>query len=313
LWGWQHKSHQDMWAEMTISPTRHRFAQRWVDTYAGYRSQSTILEGLYDQIVSEDNRLDTDEIEMYANGRQFAVWNTEPCLPWQTPEYYTSEAAILHPMQFERMHRNQWADSALSFITPAMWEQCQRELTSPPKNVKWVFAADAGVSNDLFAIVGVYRRDEVVDGKRKILIYPGYVNVWKAPTGGKIDFREPEAEIRRILKAYPVIEFNYDPYQMHSLMTRLQSETNVHMRPFNQGTDRVRADKQFYDMILEERLQHDGNVILTEHVLNADADINKQENKLRLIKRQEHLKIDVAVAASMAVDRAVYLNIGITW
>ena len=313
LWGWRHKAHLDMWAEMTISPTRYGYAQRWIDTYAGYRGISTILEDLYDHIVRDEHRLDTD-VEMYANGKQFAVWNTSPCLPWQTPQYYASEAVTLHPQQYDRMHRNQWAESTKAFISQAMWEQCKRTpLPQPPPHVKWVFAADAGVSNDLFAIVGVYRRDEIANGERKTLIYPGYVHTWQAKPGQKIDFAEPEAEIRRIVNTYPVVEFNYDPYQLHSLMTRLKREVRTHIREFPQGVDRLKADKQLYDMILEERLNHDGNPTLTEAVLNAEAKTDGEEMKLRMVKRHEDLKIDPAVALSMAAYRAQYLNIGTLW
>ena len=49
LWGWRHKAHEDMWAEMTISPTRYGRAQRWIDTYAGFRGASNILESLYNR------------------------------------------------------------------------------------------------------------------------------------------------------------------------------------------------------------------------------------------------------------------------
>lgn len=313
LWGWRHQAHQDMWAEMTISPTRFGHAQRWIDTYAGYRGQSVILEELHDEIVKEENRLDADEVEIYASGGQFAVWQTKPCLPWQTAEYYASEAKTLTAAQYARMHRNQWSDSSEMFISPAMWEQCRRDLPAPPDHVKWVFAVDAGVSNDLFAIVGVYRQDVRIDGKIIRGIRVGYCRTWKAKPGEKLDFAEPKAELRRIMTAYPVVEIAYDPYQLHSMMGELQRESRVFMKEFPQGKDRNIADKQLYDLILEERLLHDGNAVLTEHVLNADADINKQENKLRLIKRQEKLKIDAAVALSMAAYRAHYLNIGIVW
>ena len=313
LWGWRHKAHEDMWAEMTISPTRYGRAQRWIDTYAGFRGASNILESLYNNIVTEDNRIH-DTFEMYANGRQFAVWNTVPTLPWQTPEYYASEASTLHPMQYERMHHNQWADSTQSFTTQGMWELCRRHpIPKAPDHIPWVFAVDAGVSNDLFAIVGVQRRDVLVDGERVTYILPGYCQTWKAAPGEKINFDEPEAELRRLVQHYRVLEINYDPYQLHSMMTRLRRQLPTDVREFPQGVERLKADKQLYDMVLQQRICHDDQTELTAHMVNADADINKLENRLRIIKRRDDLKIDAAVAFSMAAYRAQYLNIGILW
>lgn len=89
LWGWQHKAHQDMWAECTISPNRFGYAQRWIDTYAGYEGDSPILEHLYQQVVKDENRLDIpDNPECYASGKTFATWVTKHHFHWQTPEYY---------------------------------------------------------------------------------------------------------------------------------------------------------------------------------------------------------------------------------
>jgi phage terminase large subunit-like protein len=43
--------------------------------------------------------------------------------------------------------------------------------------------------------------------------------------------------------------------------------------------------------------------------MNADAKIDDTGHKLRIVKRQSHLKIDAAVALSMAAYRALELNL----
>jgi phage terminase large subunit-like protein len=79
------------------------------------------------------------------------------------------------------------------------------------------------------------------------------------------------------------------------------------MYEFKQGEQRLKADKLLYDMVRDKRMMHDGDGILREHVTNANA--KTEGEKLRIIKRAEHLKIDLAVALSMATERATALNL----
>lgn len=66
-----------------------------------------------------------------------------------------------------------------------------------------------------------------------------------------------------------------------------------------------------HKLALRGQLTHTGNADLREHVLNARAKLSRDEDsKMRMIKRSPSRKIDLAVAASMAIDRCLYLNLG---
>lgn len=109
---------------------------------------------------------------------------------------------------------------------------------------------------------------------------------------------------------YNVIEVTYDPFQLESIMGRFYKE-GINAQPFSQMKERNIADSMFYDIIIQKRLAHDGKASLREHVLNCAAKISKDEDsKLRLIKKGPLSKIDLAVAASMACRRCLYLLIG---
>jgi phage terminase large subunit-like protein len=61
---------------------------------------------------------------------------------------------------------------------------------------------------------------------------------------------------------------------------------------------------------LSGRVSHNGDPNLREHVLNARAKLQKDEDsKLRMVKKAPNRKIDLAVAASMAIKRILYLNV----
>lgn len=302
LWGWKHTAHQRMWSEMTLSPTKYGRAQRWIDTYAGFVGESPVLESLYETGIRHGRRI-WDDLEVYENeaAKVLAVWVTRPLFPWQTPDYYQEQMSTLTPNEYARMHENQWVSSEDVFVPPAWWDACKGELPPLTEYSQMVVGLDAAVSSDCFGIIGVTKHEE------KIAVR--YVRKWTPPMGGKLSYAEPEAEIRQLAASGKVACFTYDEYQLHDLTNRLNNEGLGWFKKFPQGEDRLIADKRLYDAIREGRVIHDGNVELREHVLNANAKVDGNGDRLRLVKRAEHLKIDLAVALSMAAYCASRLNI----
>lgn len=295
LWGWKTKAQQQMWAEMTISPTKFGHSQRWIDTYAGYKGESPILEQLYETGVVQGRKV-WDDLEVYVNdaAKMLAVWVTKPMFDWQSPEYYASEEAQLVPSEFNRIHRNQWADAVSAFIPIEWWKACQSQYTLG-QNEPVIIGVDAATTSDCFAIVMVSRREEHV--------YVHYCKVWYPPRGGAIDYTEPETELKRLINTYNVIEVAYDSHQLVSMMQRLRNDEFVNARAFSQQGDRLIADKRLYDMIRVRSVHHNGEPELIEHMSNAAAEIDKHDSRLRIVKRQEGKKIDADIALSMATER----------
>jgi phage terminase large subunit-like protein len=303
LWAANQTAAQRMWTEMTLSPTKYGKSQRWVETYAGFSGESPLLEQLYQTGVVEGRQLDLGipGLEVYANdsARMLVLWNTQPRLPWQSPEYYAQEAAILLPGEFQRVHRNAWVTSENVFVPGEWWDACKGNPPDFASAAPVVVGMDAGVSNDCFALVGVSRVGDQV--------YVRFVRIWKPPKGGAIDFAEPERALRKLKTQYNVVQVAYDPYQLHDLATRLRRDGVAWFREFSQGQDRLIADKNLYDAIRDRRITHDGNTDLAAHIRNANA--KTEGDKLRIVKRAEHLKVDCAVALSMAHAEARRLNL----
>lgn len=142
-----------------------------------------------------------------------------------------------------------------------------------------------------------------------------YIQRWVPPIGGKIDFQGteekpgPERVIRRLIREYNVVQASYDAHELHDMMTRLAREEVCWFRPFDQGEKRLLADSQMRGLIRDRRFWHRGERELREHVQNADAKIDKEESKLRIVKREDSLKIDVLVAASMGSFETLRLNL----
>lgn len=315
LWGAHQEAQKRMWAEMTLSPTKHGHSFRWVETYAGYLGESELLYQLYELGTKFGEKIDLGipNLEIYENraARLLLLWNDLPRLPWQTSAFYAEEEAVLTPNEFRRLHRNQWVSSTQEFIPMEWWHACKSEtpLPAPKKEQPVIFAIDAGLANDHFAIVGVMRHGQHV--------VPFYVRRWIPEKNKKLDFSNPadpldaslpEGEIRRLAKAYNVTQFAYDEYQLHDLATRLKREGVGWFRPFPQTGERAIADKLLYDSIRDRRLLHDGDPVLEEALRNADAE-NQADKRLRLVKRGASLHIDAAVALSMANRECLRLNL----
>jgi phage terminase large subunit-like protein len=288
-----------MWTEQTLSPTKFGKSQRWVETYAGFIGESPILEQLYDTAVTHGEQLSSD-LELYRNGSILALWNTVPKLAWQTPEYYASEAAILPPSEFARVHRNQWSQSSEQFVPSEWWDACKGDMPVFSKHTPVVIGIDAAVSGDCFAMVGVSRLNEQT--------YVRFVYVWYPPKDGQISFSEPMAKLFELCKQFNVECCVYDEYQMTMFSQQVIETGIVYMQAFSQAGKRLEADKHLYDQIRERRITHDGSDVLREHVLNANQKADG-ESKLRIVKRQESMKIDAAVALSMCSHTATELEL----
>lgn len=303
LWGWKSKKHQQMWSESTLSPLLYGKSLRWCESYAGYEGDSPVLEQLYDVGVKQGDVLNAD-LEMYTNpnARLFTLWNTKPLLPWQTDAYYEQERASLTPSEFDRLHRNQWGSSTDAFIQAAQWDACAGDVPPLEPYETIVYGVDGAVSHDCFAIVGVSRRGEVC--------YVRYTRVWAPPKGGHIDFADVEAEVRRLQREAKAQFFFYDPYQLEDMAQRMNRAGVGWWEPFSQSTDRLEADIELHRRIVTQTLRHDGDPLLRQHVLNADAKIDPEGHRLRIVHRAPNAPMDAAVAASMAVKKAAWMNIG---
>lgn len=176
------------------------------------------------------------------------------------------------------------------------WDNCKEDYAELAQNDPIILVADAAyaVGGDTFGLVGLSLHP--TDKTRLVVrIVRDYVAKDK-----KQDFDEIEGEIRDICSSFNVLALGYDPYQLHQMMTRLEKDRVVKTVEFTQGKDRLIADKQLLDFITTRRIAHDGNSTLRAHLDNADRKISQDRN-IRIVKRTESMKIDLAVCLSMGV------------
>jgi hypothetical protein len=167
---------------------------------------------------------------------------------------------------------------------------------------------DAGYKSDTFAISGQGR--DYNTGKYK----PAFVKVFHpdelVDQNGVISFARPKQFLRDVARQYHVISFAYDPYQLINMAGELQNEGVGMFEEFPQTTKRAMADQNLYELIRDRNWEFNmfEHTELAQHIKNANSKIEAGE-KRRMVKRNDNLKIDSAVATSMALFALSQYNV----
>ncbi len=331
LWGFDTPRKRQLWTEMTIPPTLHGKAFRWVETYAGYSGVSELLEHLYytgfveglphPDFLDLEGR-DGPVVRYNPDTRMFVYWDTEARMPWQlNSTYYLEEENILTPTEFRRIHKNEWVSSIESFIEESWWDGCHKDTLPPLKagdKTPVVVGIDMAVTRDCAALVAVTRDPDSPDTSVAVR----GVKVFNPKRfGGIID---QEKYVRPVIeewfKKWNVVCWVYDPREMSKLAQDMTREGFGWFRAFGQTQPRTLSDKQLHDMILHRQLawnqdSTEGDVgfkgtsedSLYKHLVQAGA--STKGDSYRIEKLSQKTKIDAAVALSQAVFIAMQLTI----
>lgn len=266
----------------------------------------------------------------------FAPWTARPDRDAAWREEQSNELHTHHLLRFAP----ETADDALAgdqtavYIPEQIWDRCY-DLTLPPldRETPIILGVDASVSRDTFAIVAVSRHPRFRD---RVAIRG--CELWDPrDSGGHIPFDEierwihyncgggcpdghpkskpsfdcPHCRSRNFsVPGYNVVQLVYDPFQMEAMMYGLWVNVGVWADPFSQTTERLISDSVLQTLALRGHVYHNGSPALREHILNARAKLQPdQDSQLRMVKKAPDRRIDLAVAASMAVYRCLEFNL----
>jgi phage terminase large subunit-like protein len=185
------------------------------------------------------------------------------------------------------------------------WDACAEALPPLTVNEPCVIGLDAGVKDDNFGLVMVTRHPMRHDD-----VAVRHVQVWKPQAGRPVDIRGaggPREVLYALIESWNVVQVCYDPSQLLDLAGDLARDGRVYVSEFGQGPERLQADRLLHDLILQRRIAHPGDAELTTHIGNADAKLDTDGRRMRIVKREQSLKIDLAVALSQAVKRCLDL------
>lgn len=194
-------------------------------------------------------------------------------------------------MGMRRWRLNQWVRSQESWLPVGAWEQCVSDLDLNTVNPVWV-GIDMALKHDSIGVVIAQPQGEKVVVRAKI---------WQPSLEG-VDVNAVEKYLRELHQTYQVQEFAFDPAYFQRSAEAL-SDDGLPMVEFGQSAARmIPACGNAYEMIVNNKVAHDGSPTFTDQVLSAAQRMT--DTGWRLSKGKSRRKIDACIAMVMALDRA---------
>ena len=204
--------------------------------------------------------------------------------------------------EFRTKRLNQWVSSAISWLPTGTWDACQAEITLDPE-AEYILGFDGSFSGDTTVIVACSIPKE--EEHPHLFLVKAWERPPDADDSWRVNIQDAEQVIEQFCRDYKVREVACDPYRwQRSMEVMADKGIPIVEWPSTSARRMVTACAKFYDAVVEKRLQHDNNPILARHLSNA---VVKNDNLgIRIVKenRASSRRIDAAVAAVIAFDRA---------
>ena len=207
--------------------------------------------------------------------------------------------------EFRTKRCNQWVSSQTSWLPAGAWEACEGDAEiSPDDDI--VLGFDGSFSGDASVIVAatIPKGDEPV---KVNLVQSWEKDLTIHDDSWRVNIAEVEEAIVAYCATHPnVKEIACDPFRWQRSMEVLQ-ERGLPLLEFPSASPSrmVKACAKFFDAVMETRIVHDGNPTLARHLDNAVTKIDNIGVRIVKDQRNSPRKIDAAVAAIIAVDRAL--------
>jgi phage terminase large subunit-like protein len=298
LWG---QNNSDLYDQMTLGSGARIEPLTVSITTAGYD-----LDSLAGKLYQYGKQVAMGEVE----DDQFGFWwweAPEDCKvddrkAWQVSNPNLAEG-LLDPddlavavkqtseMGMRRWRLNQWVRSQESWLPVGAWEQCVSDLQFDSQLPVWV-GIDMALKHDTIAVcVAQPQADRVVLRSK----------IWQPEQEG-VDVVAVEHYLRELHNQFQVQEFAFDPAYFQRSAEAL-SDDGLPMVEFPQsGARMIPACGNAYEMIVNQKIAHDGSPTFTDQVLSAAQRMT--DTGWRLSKGKSKRKIDACIAMVIALDRA---------
>lgn len=206
--------------------------------------------------------------------------------------------------EFRTKRLNQWVNSAESWLPTGAFEALKG--SKPAGDV--VLGFDGAYSGDSTALVGC-----TVGPKPHLFV----VDAWEKPLGDdswRVEISVVEEAIRQACRNHRVREVVCDPYRwQRSIQILLDEGFPMVEYPTSSPARMVPACATFYDAVMDSQLSHDNDPRLIRHLQNAT--VKRDRFGARIVKdaKESPRKIDLAVCAIIAHERAVLLRDAVTF
>lgn len=215
------------------------------------------------------------------------------------PEDFASVVKKVRENEFRTKRQNEWVSQTVAWLPQGAWNACredEREFVEGAKGV--VLGFDGSKNGDATALVAVTVKQEPQVKVLGLWEKPQDAAEWRVPRGQVKD------AIRKACKTYKVREIAWDEWLWLDAAEELEDE-GLPVVAYPQTLSRMGpATQRFYELVVNGNISHDGDPRLARHLENAQLKTDARGSRLMKDARESPRKIDLAVAAVMAVDRA---------
>src|SRR5215213_5444925 len=182
-------------------------------------------------------------------------------------------------------------------LPPSAWAACTDASRQVADGVDVVLAFDGSFNGDTTVLTVA-----TVDQRPHIDL----VELWEA-AGTQVPIVDVEQAIRQACRRWRVLEIAADPFRWARSLQLLDGE-GLPIMEYPQSPGRMTpATARFYEAVINGALTHSGDSRLARHVGNAVLREDARGARLAKERRDSPRRIDAAVAAIMAHDRAAAL------
>jgi phage terminase large subunit-like protein len=216
-----------------------------------------------------------------------------------------ASAALRTPEnEFRTKRCNQWVSSAETWLPAGTWDDCEERPRDSRTARRWC-SASTGRSTATAPPWWSCRWSPKP--------HVDVVRLWEKPLDDPGEWRVPIVEvedtIRAACKRWQVVELVCDPFRWARTYQILEAE-GLPVVEFPQSPARMTpATTRFYEAVMNRSLTHSGDPRLARHVGNAVLKADSRGTRIYKEHRNSSRRIDLAVAAVMALDRAA-ANLG---
>lgn len=306
---------RSMWDVMQLSMASRKQPLMIATTTAGVKSDAhgdSTAYGLY-QYLTKVSSGEIDDPTFFG-----AWWEAEPDADHRAEDAWMQAnpgyGVLNDPKDFQSMVRrtpeaefrtkrcNQWVSSQNAWLPNGKWEVLE-SAQDVDVDTEVIVGFDGSFNGDCTALVGctVPKDDEKP--------YLFLIRAWEKQPEDTDDWRVSTAEVEdtviQFCQSHNVKEIACDPFRwQRSMEAMMNMGLPVVEYPSTSATRMVGACQKFYSAVTEELVTHDGSPLLSRHLSNAVVKIDRLGPRIVKEHRGSPRKIDAAVAAVIALDRA---------
>lgn len=205
---------------------------------------------------------------------------------------------------FRQLRLGQWVKGSDAWLPFGAWDLCKDDRRALPYGERVVLGFDGSASGDSTALVGA-----TVDPKPHVFV----LEVWENP--GDPQWRVPRMDVSNAVDdafdRFDVVELAADPWGWRSELEQWAAR-HGERRVIEYNTAFAKrmapATDRFYAAVVDQTLTHDGDYKLAAHLAHAVAKRTPMGDLIAKDRKSSPRKIDAAVAAIVALDRAAHHN-----